>query len=220
MPLKAVIVGAGAQGRVILDILRAQQRHDSIVFADENPSLWGQPVNGAAVEGALAAVLERNTGVEVIVALGNPVVRTRVADAIRKRGVALINAIHPSAVVMPTACLGQGIMIGATAVVNSNSRVGDNVIINTGAVVEHDCDLGEAAAVSPGAHLGGRVVLGSMAFVATGAIVLSRVKVGAASIIAAGSVVTRDVPPRVMVVGVPGRVVRELGDDFDWSRVL
>ena len=219
--MKAFILGAGAQGRVILDILRDEGGHERIEFLDDNAAIRGTEINGARIRGTLDELLAakpRDTG--IIVALGNPLKRVAVAAKIRDAGLRLLNAVHPSAVVMPTACLGVGIMIGATAVVNTNAKVGDNVIINTGAVVEHDCVLGEGSAVSPGAHLGGRATLGSFAFVATGAMVLSRVKVGEAAVIAAGSVVTRDVAPHTLIMGVPGRVVRELGSEFDWTSVL
>ncbi|MDX2099593.1 MAG: gamma carbonic anhydrase family protein [Leptolyngbyaceae cyanobacterium bins.59] len=46
-----------------------------------------------------------------------------------------------------------------------------------------------------------------------GAIVLDGVRVGAGSIIGAGSVVTRAVPPRSLVMGVPGKVVRPVSED-------
>lgn len=45
-----------------------------------------------------------------------------------------------------------------------------------------------------------------------GAVVLNGVRVGAGSIIGAGSVVTKDVPPRSLVMGVPGKVVREVSE--------
>src|SRR5262249_26926950 len=47
-----------------------------------------------------------------------------------------------------------------------------------------------------------------------GAIVLGRARVGAGSLVAAGTVVRpgQEIPPGVLVAGVPGRVVRELTD--------
>jgi acetyltransferase-like isoleucine patch superfamily enzyme len=39
------------------------------------------------------------------------------------------------------------------------------------------------------------------------------VEVGEEAFVAAGAVVTKDVPPRAVVMGVPGRVVREVGDE-------
>ncbi|MEA2672092.1 MAG: hypothetical protein QOG45_2312, partial [Chloroflexota bacterium] len=43
--------------------------------------------------------------------------------------------------------------------------------------------------------------------------ILKGVTIGAGSTVAAGSVVTRDVPSRVLVAGVPARVIRPLGSD-------
>ena len=39
------------------------------------------------------------------------------------------------------------------------------------------------------------------------------IEIGEEAFIAAGAVVTRDVPPRGVVMGVPGRVVREVPDE-------
>jgi acetyltransferase-like isoleucine patch superfamily enzyme len=45
-----------------------------------------------------------------------------------------------------------------------------------------------------------------------GAIVLNGVRIGQGSLIGAGAVVTKSVPPRSLVMGVPGKVVRELSE--------
>jgi sugar O-acyltransferase (sialic acid O-acetyltransferase NeuD family) len=218
--LTALIIGAGAQGRVVLDILRAEGRYESIQFVDDNPAMRGREVNGAKVAFGVEEALRPKANVEMIVALGNPDTRRALAACITKRGIPLLNAIHPSAVIMPSTTLGKGIMVGPAAVVNSNAQIGDNVIINTGAVVEHDCVIAEGSAVGPGARLGGRVTLGSCAFIATGAIVTSRVFIGARSVVGAGAVVHRDLPESVLAFGVPARVQRNLDSTFDWSQVL
>lgn len=54
------------------------------------------------------------------------------------------------------------------------------------------------------------ISIGHNAWLGGGAIVLPGVTIGADSIIGAGTVVTRDVPPGVVAVGNPARVVRAL----------
>ncbi len=48
-------------------------------------------------------------------------------------------------------------------------------------------------------------------WIGAGAILLPGVTVGKNSVIGAGSVVTRDIPPNVVALGTPCRVLREIG---------
>lgn len=79
---------------------------------------------------------------------------------------------------------------GLPTVIGSNCVVGHNAIIHS-CVVEDNCLIGMGATLLDGCHIG------------TG------------SIIAAGSVVSPNkvIPPHSMVMGVPGRVVRELTEE-------
>ena len=52
------------------------------------------------------------------------------------------------------------------------------------------------------------IVIGDNVWLGGGAIVLAGVSIGADSVVGAGAVVTRDVPPGVVVVGNPARVLR------------
>ncbi|MEU7478838.1 sugar O-acetyltransferase [Lentzea sp. NPDC042327] len=54
------------------------------------------------------------------------------------------------------------------------------------------------------------IVIGNNVWLGGGVIVCAGVTIGDNAVIGAGSVVTRDVPPRVLAVGNPCRVVREL----------
>lgn len=217
----ALIFGAGPQGRVIQDILLSRGEYDSIEFIDDNKSLWGTRVNGTLVTGGFDSLVSRRAeDLRMIIALGKSPLRLAIGAKALQNGIQLLNAVHRSAVVMPSATLGSGVMVAACAVVNSNVQVGDHVIINSGAVTEHDSVIGNGVSISPGVQLGGRSWLGECAFLGTGAIVLPRTRIGAGAVVAAGALVTHDVPPNVLVRGIPARVVEETGDKFDWNRVL
>ncbi len=58
-------------------------------------------------------------------------------------------------------------------------------------------------------HIGERVWIGA------GAVILPGVKIGENSVIGAGSIVTKDIPPNVVAVGNPCKVVREITSEDD-----
>ncbi len=217
--MNATILGAGAHGRVVLDILRAQGKYETIEFVDDNEELWGTVINGALVVGSWHIRPPEDWG-EMVVALGHPLVRLSVAEEAEHYGIAWGKAIHPSAVVMQSAAVGKGNVISAGVVLSTDACLQDHVLVNTAAIVEHDSVLEEGATICPGAQIGGRVRIERAAFIGTGAIVLPRLTIGAGSVVAAGAVVTKNVSPRSLMRGMPARVVGEVGEDFDWRRVL
>lgn len=217
-----VIVGAGGQGRVILENWRAAEPDARFVFVDDDAALHGTTILGAVVVGATAMSVElARAGAEVVLAFGNNKTRLAVADRLTAGGLSRWGTvIHPSAVVMPSATLGQGTVVFAGAVVNTGARLGEHVVVNTGVIVEHDSVVGRGASLSPGSRSGGRIEIGEGAFLATGVTVAPRVRVGAWAVVGAGAVVVRDIPERVLAFGVPARVVGGIDDAFDWQRLL
>lgn len=131
----------------------------------------------------------------------------------------------------------QAAFVAANATVIGNVTIACGVSIWYGAVVRADVErieIGESSNIQDGAILHGDpgeptvleayVTVGHRAvihgayiergsLIGIGAIVLNGVRVGAGSTIGAGAVVTKDVPARSLVVGVPGKVLRELSND-------
>lgn len=144
-----------------------------------------------------------------IIALGSLSVRARIIAEQRGRfGV----VVHPSAVVSPGAMIGAGVFVGAQAVAQGRAKIGNHAIVNTGAIVEHGCVVGSNAHIGPGAVLGGAVSVGSGTLIGLGARVRPGIRIGRGCVIGAGAVVVRDVPDEAMVVGVPARRVKKVGD--------
>lgn len=219
--MKAVIIGAGAQGRVALDLLKCMSEFDEFEFLDDDKSKWGTSLNDTIIAGALGRIADYDKNIfKALLAFGNPTLRRKLASRADLREAPFLNAIHPSAYVAGSATMKDGNTICAQAILNSNAVIGKHVLINNAAVVEHDSILEDYTTVCPGALVGGRVELAEGAFICSGAVILPRIKVGKYSVLAAGSVLTRDLGDNVLAMGSPAKIVREIGENFDWRRLL
>jgi len=218
---KKWIFGAGAQGRVTLEVWRSAVPDGDFSFIDDDPSLHGKVVNGAPVVGGFEFILDHfGPTDEIVVAMGNNKERMLLGGKLEAEGLKLGNAIHDSTVIMESAEIGGGCMLFAHTVVNSGARLGKHVIVNTAAIVEHDTIIEDGVQLGPGVSMGGRVIVEKSAFIGTGAVLAPRIRVGEGTVVGAGSVVVKDLPPGVLAYGVPARVIREIDDNFDWSRLL
>jgi serine O-acetyltransferase len=106
--------------------------------------------------------------------------------------------IHPGAAIGRRCFIdhGAGVVIGETAV------LGDDVTLY------HGVTLG-GTSWSPGKR---HPTLGDGVLVGAGAKILGPITVGAGARVGANSVVVEDVPDGMTVVGIPGRIVREVRD--------
>jgi acetyltransferase-like isoleucine patch superfamily enzyme len=120
--------------------------------------------------------------------------------------------------------IGKNCIIARYVTINYSSRVGDNTKIMDGTHITGNMVVGanvfigtlvgstndnlmgaqgysrrrnQGPVIEPGARIG------------SGAMLLPGVRIGRGAVIGAGSVVTRDIPPGVMALGTPARVVRK-----------
>ena len=117
--------------------------------------------------------------------------------------------------------VGRGACVDNDVVVGERVRLQSQVYITAFSVVEDDVFVGPCAMTTndntmarqhAGDELGG-ATLRRACRIGGGAILTPGIEVGEEAYVAAGSVVTNDVPPRGVVIGVPGRVVRYVGED-------
>lgn len=134
--------------------------------------------------------------------------------------------VHPTAFVAASADLVGDVEVGAEASVwygcvlrgdIAPIRIGARTNIQDLTVVHVDLDrpalIGESVGIGHRAIVHGCMVEDDC-LIGMGSIVLTGARIGRGSLVAAGAVVTEgtEVPPGSLVVGVPGRVVREVDE--------
>ncbi len=67
------------------------------------------------------------------------------------------------------------------------------------------------------AEVGGPVFIEDYAYIGTRVTIMPNVRIGRGAVVASGAVVTRDVPPYMLVGGVPARVIRERSHDLRYK---
>ena len=126
--------------------------------------------------------------------------------------------VAEGAVVTGDVVLSPGVNIWYGAVIRGDlARItlGPHVNVQDGCIIHTDYNepqhLEEGVVVGHRAVLHGRLV-GRDTLIGMGALLLSGCEIGAECLIAAGTLITekRRIPPRSVVMGVPGRVVREV----------
>ena len=129
--------------------------------------------------------------------------------------------IADSADVMGDVIIGEGSSIWYSTVVRGdieNIRIGKYTNIQDNATVHTETNiptqLGDYTVVGHNAIIHGCTV-GNNCLIGMGAIVLNGAVIGDNSIVAAGSLITEGkvIPPNSLVMGTPGKVVRQVTED-------
>ena len=213
---RILIVGAGGFGREVVHWARAAwpawtDRIAGFLAADP-PGTGGHEVAG----GILGAPDDYQPlpGDGLVLAIGLPVIRRRIAESLLSRGGRFLTLVHPTAIVAPTATIGAGSILCPFAIASDASRIGRFVLVNYHASLGHDARVDDYAVLSPYAALGGGAHVGEDAFLGLHAAVGPGRSLGARGKVTANSCLLTDAPADALVFGVPGRVVSRppLGD--------
>lgn len=190
------LYGASGHGKVIKEILEAQGKEVE-AFVDDNAKI---------VNYCDKHVLDNAEGLSpMIVSIGNNKIRkTKVEGLLCGFG----TAIHPLAIVSPSAIIGEGTVVMAGAIINADARIGKHCIINTGASIDHECTIEDYCHIAPHATLCGKIHVGEGTLIGAGASVIPGIKIGKWCTIGANAAVVRDIADFETAVGVPARVVK------------
>ena len=134
--------------------------------------------------------------------------------------------IHESAFVHPLAAVTGNVIIGKDVYIGPGAAIrGDwgGIVIKDGCNVQENCTLhmfpGVTMTLHEGAHIGhGAIVhgadIGKNVLIGMNAVIMDEVEIGEESVVGALCFIKAKtiIPPRSLVVGNPGKIVREVDD--------
>ncbi|WP_339096966.1 acetyltransferase [Deinococcus sp. VB142] len=215
-PQRLVIVGTGGLARELHELVEdinaaaSAPAWDIVGWLDSNAATHGTQVHGRPVLGDLDW-LKSNADVSVVIGIGTPPTRRKVAERIRALGhTRFATLIHPTAVIGRRVEIGEGTVICANVTTTTDYKIGRHVLINIMATVAHDDVLHDYVTIAPAAVISGNVTIGEGTDLGTNATVNQGVEIGAWSIVGSGAVVIKSLPDNCTAVGAPAKPIKSL----------
>jgi sugar O-acyltransferase (sialic acid O-acetyltransferase NeuD family) len=203
-----IIYGAGGLGRELLSLVKALNDFEIAGFVDDVlPS--NTLVAGMKVLGGIEYLNAIASNVNVVLAFGDPTIKSLKAAQIKNKYVHYPVLVHPTVVLQDrdTIRLGEGSVICAGAVLTTEILVGKHVLINLNVTIGHDCRIENYVSIMPGVNIAGEVFVGEEVMIGAGTSILNKITIGNQSKVGMGSVVIRNVDSRTMVAGVPAKPI-------------
>ncbi len=192
-----IIIGGGGHAKMCIDIIRQMKTYYLAGIIDSKLGIGtttlGVPVIGRDKE--LEKLFKQGIKFAVIGfgALHKPSIRQETFQTLKRIGYFLPNLIHPSAIIEPSAILGEGNQIMAGSIIGSDVRVKNNCIINSGSIVSHDSYLHNNVHITPGAMLAGSVKVGTNTVIGMGVTILLNVEIGSNVVIPNGMNIVKNI---------------------------
>jgi len=210
---KIVIIGAGGFGREVMEIFKddnkIEKKWDLYGFVDDNSEIHGKEINGFPVLGGFQWLIENGSNLGCVIAVGDTEAKKTIVDKLKDSNVEYVNAIHPSVIMSEFVELGKGVIIGAGSILTVNIKIGNHVIINLNCTIGHDSVIEDYCSMMPTVKINGDNKIHEGVYIGTGATFIHQISVGAWSTIGAGSLVLKDIPEKVVAVGVPAKPIKQ-----------
>lgn len=211
MSSELLIIGTSGLAREVAQLARQIDpdaiRWSQISFVAEDASQMGGCLTYGYVRSTDALLLSRTMPADVVIGIGHPKVRRKVAHQLSLNPhFAFPNLIHPSVDVdISSVSIGHGNIITKGVVITCDISIGNFNLLNWNTTIGHDVIIGSHNVVNPGCNLSGYVSLGDACLIGTGAQVLERKTIASDIIVGAGAVVTRSLTVQGIYVGIPAR---------------
>ncbi len=204
-----VIAGKGGFAREVRWLLerinQEKKTWNFLGYIDREP--------GESVAGNDGFLQEYEKELAVVLAVGDPTVRKRLAECFQQNPCLYFpNLVDPGALCPRGVRMGMGNIICAGTIFTTDIEIGNFNIINLACTVGHDTVIQDYVTINPGVNVSGNVCIETLANIGTGTQIIQGKTVGNGTVVGAGAVVNRSLPAFCTAVGVPARPVRYRSD--------
>lgn len=210
---KIAIFGAGGFGRevqfLIEQINSKYQTYNFIGYFDDGIKK-GKIVNNFPVLGSVKEANGWSDSINMVFAIGDPVVKRKVIEQITNSNIVFPILIHPNVLIgdMQFNSIGEGCIICAGNILTVNINIGKHVILNLSCTTGHDTVIGDYCSFMPTVNISGEVVIEDCVYVGTGAKIINNLSIGTGTVVGAGAVVAKSLPSKCTAVGMPAKPIK------------
>lgn len=206
-----LIIGAGGHGKVVAETAIASKIFKNIYFLDDNYNkIEDRKIREKLnIIGPIKNISDeyfKNKFRHAFVAIGESNLRLSLIKELKDNNYIVPSLMHPSALISPSAKIGDGSILLPNSVVCGETLIGEGVIINTSCSVDHQCNIHSGAHICPGVNIAGEVIIGKKSWIGIGACIKQCIKIGENVTVGAGAAVVNDLPDSVVAVGVPAKI--------------
>jgi len=146
---------------------------------------------------------------EVMVAIGDPIVRKKIVDKLPSN-TKYFSFIHPTAQIMDDNIkIGEGSFIGANSIITTNVKIGKHVLLNRGCHIGHDTVIGDYLSMMPNSVISGNVNVGDCFYMGTNSSVREKITICDNVTIGLNSGVVKDINEKGVYVGLPVKKINK-----------
>ncbi len=204
-----VLIGLSGNTREMLEIIELQ--HRVLAILDDSHRLQGSTYADVPVRPIEALAEYPDALVLCLVgSAGSFPARPGLIGSLNVTPDRFATIVHPQAQVSRHACLGHGTMVCYGTTITAGARVGNHVVVMPQTVIHHDAEIGDYSLIGSHATIAGKVRIGAGSYIGSASSLRDGVSVGAGALVGMAANVVADVPPGVVVVGNPARVLRDV----------
>ena len=147
-----------------------------------------------------------NNKIKYVICL-NPIntLRSNEIKLCKKKGLNLINIIHPSVKCMKNVNIESGIWINANSFIGYKSKISEGTIINSSCSIDHHNFIDKCVQIDPGVVTAGNVTIKKFSHIHTGATIINKIIIGENTQVSAGSVVFKNTKKNRLYFGNPAK---------------